>query len=140
MHMQGQAPYSLCWQVACLPKNAIVRAILLKGLATFADTQVKRMRQRQLLYNSKRLRADGNYKLAKRLCTPDGEEPCTVLLGICGTDGSLLDVLRPLPGEWWVPLETVLRPLLQDMRDVFLQAGFTPQEARPVGAFVSRGQ
>ena len=132
MHFRGQAPYSLCWQVTALPKNAIIRAILLKGLATFANQQVQRMRKRQLLYNSKRLRTDGNYKLAKRLDTKEGEEPCSVILGICGTDGSLLDLLHPLQGEWWTHLEKVLRPLIKDTRKAFTEAGYTTHEARPV--------
>ena len=132
MHFRGQAPYSLCWQVTALPKNAIIRAILLKGLATFANQQVQRMRKRQLLYNSKGLRADGNYKLAKRLDTTAGEEPCSVVLGICGTDGSLLDLLHPLPGEWWTHLEKVLKPLIEDIKEAFTEAGYTTHEARPV--------
>ena len=90
------------------------------------------MRRRQFLYNSKGIRVDGNFKMAKRLLFEDHEEPCTVLLGFCGTDGSLLDLLSPLSGEWWDPISPVLKHLLQDIQDTFMQAGYTAQEARPV--------
>ncbi|CAE7887976.1 unnamed protein product, partial [Symbiodinium necroappetens] len=132
MHFTGTAPYSLAWQVSCLPKNAVVRGVLLKGMATLVQQQVARMRRRQLLYNSKGIRIDGNFKIAKRLLLDDSEDPCTVLLGLCGTDGSLLDLLSPLKGEWWEPISSVLKPLLQDIRATFLQQGYTAQEARPV--------
>ena len=128
MDFRGSAP-SLAWQVSSLPKNAVIRGILLQGLATLVQAQVTRMKRRQLLYNSKGMRVDGNYKIAKRLQFDD-EEPPTVVLGFCGTDGSLLDLLTPSVGEWWEPIKTVLLPLLQDIRATFLNAGFTAQEAR----------
>ena len=55
-----------------------------------------------------------------------------MLVGICGTDGSLLDLLQPLPGEYWAHLEPYLMSLLEDMRRVHAEAGYTPQEAQPV--------
>ena len=110
MHFAGTQPYNLAWRVSSLPKNAVVRGILLRGIRQ----QVSRMRRR------------------KRLLFEDHAEPCTVLLGFCGTDGSLLDLLSPLSGEWWDPISTVLKPLLQDIQDTFMQAGYTAQEARPV--------
>ena len=61
---------------------------------------------------------DGNYKIVKPLKFDD-EEPTAVVLGFCGTDGSLLDVLSPLSEKWWNPIKTVLRPLLLDIRQAF---------------------
>ena len=75
---------------------------------------------------------DGNFKMAKRLLVQEDEDACAVLLGFCGTDGSLLDLLHPLPGEWWGPISAVLKSLLQDIQGTFVRAGYTAQEARPV--------
>ena len=132
LHFSGTAPYSLAWQVSALPKNAVIRGVLLRGLASVVAQQVARMRRRQILYNSKGIRVDGNFKMAKRLLVQQDEDACTVLLGFCGTDGSLLDLLHPLPGEWWGLISAVLKPLLQDIQDTFVHAGYTAQEARPV--------
>ena len=59
MHFAGTAPYSFAWQLASLPKNAVIRGVLVKGLATFAHEQAQKLRQLQLLHNGKGLRIDG---------------------------------------------------------------------------------
>ena len=95
-------------------------------------SQVQNMKQRQFIYNGKGLRIDGNWDLAKILISKSEEEAKTVVLGICGLDGSLLTPLVPLRAEAWPDMEPVLRPVLQGIRESLLSAGYPLPETQPV--------
>ena len=132
MERGGLAPYSLAWRVAALPEDGVVRAVLLRGLRGFVSARVKIMRQRQLLYNARGLRLDGNFKLAKIINVADDEEAYTVVFGICGLDGSLLVPLLPLRAEDWGNIVTILQLLFYEIRDLMLAQRFSLEETMPV--------
>ena len=113
-----------------MPEDAVLRAVLLRGLRALVSARVQVMRKRQLLYNGKGVRLDGNFQLAKILL-----QKLTVVLGICGLDGSLLIPCVSLTAEAWKDISSVLEPMLQEIRDVMMQCGYSLDESRPV--FVS---
>ena len=133
---QRCSPYSVAWQLRAVPEDAVLRAVLLRGLRALVSARVQVMRKRQLVYNGKGIRLDGNFQLAKILLQKNDEgEALTVVLGICGLDGSLLIPCVPLTAEAWKDISSVLEPMLQEIRDVMMQCGYSLDESRPV--FVS---
>ena len=89
------------------------------------------MRRRQLRYNGKGIRLDGNHSLGK-IILPSAAEAYTVAMGFCGLDGSLLVPVEPLKAECWEEIEPMLRRLLQELKQVMLEFGFKLDESRPV--------
>ena len=62
-----EAPQDDSWILRALPPAEQLSAILMKGLWHFVKGRVAIMRRRQLLFNGKGHRGDGNFKLAKRI-------------------------------------------------------------------------
>ena len=54
MEHRGTAPYSLAWQLQALPKNKVVRSVLLRAFGAFVAGRVALMRERQIFGNSRR--------------------------------------------------------------------------------------
>ena len=131
-HRSGHAPYSLAWQISALPRNRALRAVVLRGFSSFLIARARAVRRLQLLYNGQGLRHDGCFWLAKVLITPVIGGKATVVIAFCGVDGSLLHVPVPVRSESWKCIEAVLRPLLEERRDVLMAAGMTATEACPV--------
>jgi hypothetical protein len=132
MEYRGTSPNSWAWQVAALPRNPSIRAALLRGLTSIVQARVSVMQRRQIIFNSKGIRCDGNWDLAKIMTVgPDGEA-FSVVLGFCGLDGSLLVPLIPVTAENWAEIDKVLEPILVEIRDVMLESGFSLQDTLPV--------
>jgi len=132
MERSGTAPYSFAWALQAVPNNKVLRVVVLRAFNSFVGARVRIMRRRQLAYNSQGIRADGNCKLAKIILRRPDSELRTVVLGFCGTDGSLVDVPVPVHAETWTYVKQILPPLLQDMRDVRLDLCFSLQASQPV--------
>ena len=120
------------WQLSALPDDGVLRALLLRGLKDFVAARVQVMRRRQLCYNARGIRMGGNFKLAKTLLVSAGEEAFTVAMAFCGLDGSLLTPVLPLSHESFQKIDYILRPLLCDVRDVMMRAGYALEETQPV--------
>ena len=90
------------------------------------------MRRRQFVYNGQGIRHDGNYGLAKRIVQRRGESRRTVVIAFCGLDGSLLEPPVSRETEDWSDIESVLRPLLQDLKAARLNAGISLDLSIPV--------
>jgi len=132
MERRNLAPYALAWQVYALPDDGVIRAVLLQGLRNFAAARVEVMKRRQLCYNGRGIRMDGNFDLAKIIIVEEGGDAFTVVMGFCGLDGSLLIPPLPLTHESFQRIETILTPLLHDIKDTMLQAGYSLEETVPV--------
>ena len=126
------APYSLSWALTALPKSRQLRPLILKVFASFVVASARIMRRRQIAYNAQGLRHDGNYGLAKILATKVDGARCSVVLAVCGTDGSLLDVPVPLPTEGFQHVRGVLEPLLREIQAVRMECGFGYEGSIPV--------
>ena len=131
MEKRGAAPYSLAWQLQAVPKCKVLRSVVVRAFRAFVSQRVAVMRKRQILYNAQGLRHDGNYKLAKRIYIR-GERPFSVVIAICGVDGSLIDVIRPRATEAWPDIKAVLEPLLMEIKEVRLAHGCSLSESVPV--------
>ena len=129
---EGHEPYSLAWQLCSVPHDGILRGLLLKGLAPHMELMCKNMQQKQFLHNSKGIRVDGNFDLAKIIRVPEGQEAFTAVLGICGLDGSLLVPFVPVSRESLRKIQEVLAPIFQDMITTFLEHGYALEDAVPV--------
>eukprot|EP00959_Pyramimonas_sp_CCMP1952_P184886 3865868-Pyramimonas_sp.AAC.1 len=57
------APAPLPWQVCAVPDDAMMRSILMMGFRGFLQSRVDVMKRRQLCYNARGIRLDGNFKL-----------------------------------------------------------------------------
>ena len=107
MCRDGLQPYSLAWQVSAVPDDRVLRHMLLKGLTPHLLDVCRSFQQKQLLRNSKGIRLDGNFDLAKIIRVPDGGEAFTAVLGVCGLDGSLLVPFIPLTRESLTTIQAV---------------------------------
>lgn len=135
--MEGMAggPLDVTWLARSLPDSEEVTCVLLRAWSGFIRTMVGRMRKRQLLFNAKVIRGDGNFKLAKRIARYEGQKwvrPFTVVLGWCGLDGSLLQPWSARKGEVWSAIRSDLEPLLKDVRDFGLEANYSLAQTQPV--------
>ena len=53
------------------------------------------------------------------------------MLAFCGTGGSLIDVPSPLPTEGWSHVRSGLEPLLELIKEVRMEAGYSALESMP---------
>ena len=113
---EGSAPYSFTWALSALPHNFVICTVVMRGFSFFVTARVAIMRRRQFAYNGQGIRHDGNCKLARVLTKSVEDGRCTVVLALCGVDGSLLDVPVPMPSE--SDIESVLRPMLLELMGV----------------------
>ena len=132
MKQEGCEPYNLAWQLCSVPHDGVLRGLLLKGLAPHMERICRAMQEKQYLHNSKGIRIDGNFDLAKIIQVPDGQEPFTAVLGVCGLDGSLLLPFVPLSRESLTKIQEVLAPIFEDMIKTFLTHGYALEDAVPV--------
>ena len=128
----GTAPYVMSWVLAAVPNCKQLRPLIYKAFAAFVQARVRIMRRRQMAYNAQGLRHDGNFDLAKILSEKVNDCKCTVVVAVCGTDGSLIDVPSPLPTEGWPHLRKMLEPLLRDIQTVRLECGYGMEGSMPV--------
>ena len=128
----GTAPYAMSWVLAAIPQSRQLRPIVCKAFAAFVQARVDIMRRRQMAYNAQGLRHDGNFDLAKILSEKVHDCKCTVVVAVCGTDGSLTDVPSPLPTEGWPHLRKMFEPLLRDIQTVRLECGHGLEGSMPV--------
>ena len=117
-----------------LPRDDLLTNVTLRAFRNFVKGVVARMRRRQLLYNAKVIRGDGNYKLAKRhrLHRGKGDFTWTVVLGWCALDGSLLQPFHAKETEAFPHIEEDLEPMLKDIRDYGLGEGDSLEDTVPL--------
>jgi len=121
-----------------VPTRQEIASIALRAFPPIVRHFVRVMRNRQLLYNAKVIRSDANYDIAKRIRPPPRgarryDRDYTAIHGWCGTDGSLLEPVAPMPGEAFDDLEATGRPLLENARDLQLEHGIPLVDTVPVG-------
>jgi hypothetical protein len=117
--MQGpvlNAELAVC-PVLGVPSAEEIKSVAMKAFTHFVRRRVQIMRKRQLIYNMKIVRSDGNNDLASRVRPwsrgPDRYLPeHTAIIGWCGTDGSLLQPVSLNPGEAFEDLAADAEPLL----------------------------
>ena len=88
-----------------------------------------------VVVQSKGIRGDGNFKIAKRICSRGWWRRTrlfTVILALCGLDGSLLQPMRAYPRECWSLISRDLEGMLVDIRDFGVEDGLTLEQALSV--------
>ena len=123
------------WVFRSLPPPASLSSMLVVGLWHFVKNRVHNVRRRQLIYNSKGIRGDGNYKMAKRIVLrvwPRRTRPFTVILAWCGLDGSLLQPMKAYARECWPLIARDLEAMLRDIQLFGLSAGLPLMDTLPV--------
>ena len=137
--MQGRvlnAELAVC-PVLGVPSAEEIKSVAMKAFTHFVRRRVQIMRKRQLIYNMKIVRSDGNNDLASRV-RPWSRGPDrylrehTAIIGWCGTDGSLLQPVSLNPGEAFEDLAADAEPMLEDGRDAQLEVGIPLQDTIPV--------
>ncbi len=138
---ESLSPYSLAWQLQAIPDSAVLRLVMSRGLRHFVKARVQVMKRRQFVYNAQGLRCDGNFKLAIRVVVPKFDKsgkrsrwwsrPYTVVLAFCGTDGSLLQPVTLHKAESWADIQSVLVPLLMEIKRARLEFNLSMEDSMP---------
>ena len=124
--------------VLCVPSAEDIKSISLRVFLGFVKKRVQITRRRQLIYNTKLIRSDGNNDIAARIRPaprgPDRYKRCfTAVIAWCGTDGSLLEPPTVSFGEAFDDLRGSGEPMLEDSRDEQLKIGIPLHDTVPVG-------
>ena len=119
-----------------MPRPAVLAKLAHTMFAKLIASRVAALRNAMLLYSGQSLRLDGHFKQAKNIVRYTSRSkrvrPYSCLLGICGTDGALLEPVSPIRAEVASEITPILKRLLEDCFRTRLGAGLSMSEACPV--------
>jgi hypothetical protein len=140
MHGAGLSPYTIAWQISAVPSSQAVRYIVLNAFNAFIGGVVEAFKEKQFVYNGTGIRHDGNYGIAIRVIVPGVREgrrrlgrrrrllgrrkrQGKVVIAFTGLDGSLLVPPAIVSTESWPDIDSLLKPLLDELKAARLRAG-----------------
>ena len=134
-----RGPAAALYYMLEVPRNRMLRSVLLHGLGNFLREKVRRLRAMVNVYSGSVIRGDGQWKIARRVVERRSggrrgphTRPWNVLLAWVGIDGALLDVPRLSKSECIEDCLKDLDRVVTDLRRDRLEAGLSISEACPV--------
>ena len=121
-------PQDAVSHLLAIPSCKMLRSIILSSFQDFIGVAIVSMKHKQYMYNGHGLRHDGNWDLAARIVVREGGavmRPCTVMYGLCGVDGNLMEPISPLPAEDFADIEPLLQRILKDSKKCRQENGYS---------------